>query len=228
MPGTERRAVTRAEMQALDRRAIERLGIPGLCLMENAGRGVAEEALRLLPGAGANVAILCGRGNNGGDGFVAARHLAIAGARPTCYLFGSIDELRGKGDAGVNLEVCLRMGIPVVEAEGWPPEQIGAACAVSALVVDALFGTGLDRPLRDPWPARIQAVNSCERPILAVDLPSGLDADTGMPLGAAIRATRTVTMALPKLGFATGRGPEFTGEVIVVEIGMPVHNDPGS
>ncbi len=224
---TERRPVTRAEMQALDRRAIEGLGIPGLCLMENAGRGVAVEALRLLPGAGATVAILCGRGNNGGDGFVAARHLAIAAARPTCYLFGRVEELRGKGDAGVNLEACLRMGVPVVEADDMPPEQVGAACVVSALVVDALFGTGLDRPLRAPWLARIHAVNACERPILAVDLPSGLDADTGLPLGASIRATRTVTMALPKVGFTLGRGSDFTGEVIVVDIGMPVHNEPG-
>jgi len=225
--GTPPRAVTRSEMQALDRRAIEGLGIPGLCLMENAGRAVAQEALRLLPGPGASVALLCGKGNNGGDGFVAARHLAIAGARPTCYLFGRIEELRGKGDAGVHLEACLRMGVDVVEAGEMPAEQVGAACTVSALVVDALFGTGLDRPLRAPWPEVIHAVNGCERPILAVDLPSGLDADTGLPLGAAVRATLTVTMALPKLGFSTGRGPEFTGKVIVVDIGMPVQNIPG-
>lgn len=216
------RAVTRAEMQALDRRAIEELGIPGLCLMENAGRGVAREALAMLPHPNAAVLLLCGKGNNGGDGFVAARHLAIAGARPACWLFGRVAELRGKGDAGVNLDACVRMGIPVDEALDLPPEQIGAACSLHALVVDALFGTGLDRPLRAPWPAVIDAVNGCERPILAVDLPSGLDADTGMPLGACVRATRTVTMALPKVGFSRGRGPEHTGEVVVVDIGMPV------
>ncbi|KAF0241092.1 MAG: carbohydrate [Planctomycetota bacterium] len=201
-------------MRALEKRAIEEAGIPAAVLMENAGRAVAEEALRMSP-AGL-VVVVCGRGNNGGDGFVAARHLDIGGAAVRVV---AIDPARLEGDALANYRALRFSGADVRSIGAAWIDEFKSALSGAALVVDALIGTGLSGELREPWPAIVAAVNDCGAPVLAVDIPSGLDGDTGDPLGAAIRASRTVTFHAAKAGFEKGR--EFTGEVVVAGIGIP-------
>lgn len=207
------RPLTCAEMRALEKRAIEEAGIPAIALMENAGRAVAEEAGRMAP-AGL-IAIVCGRGNNGGDGFAAARHLDNRG-RAVRVL--AIDPARLEGDALANYRALRFTRAEVVEGAA-RPEDVRRAAAGASLVVDAVFGTGLSGDLREPWPAVLEAINAAGAPVLAVDVPSGLDADTGRPLGAAVRAARTVTFHAPKAGFAAAR--PFTGDVAVADIGIP-------
>ncbi len=210
--------VSRRAMQWLDRRAIDHYRIPEIVLMESAGAGCARIAVELLGGArGRRVHLLCGRGNNGGDGFVIARRIADAGADARTFVSGGAAAVRPGGAAHANLERLRRLGLPVEDSLPGDRAPLGGC----DLLVDALFGTGLDRPLEAHDFALVEAANACGVPILAVDIPSGLDADTGLPLGAAVRARRTVALAFPKLGFGMGEGPERTGEVTVVDIGIP-------
>ncbi len=217
------RAWTREQMRELDRRAIEDYGLPGVVLMENAGRGAAEVALEMLDDPCARrVVLLCGRGNNGGDGFVIARHLHNAGVG--VRLVSAFDRNRAdpRGDAGIHLRVVERMGLSLLDAE----DDAGCARAAALmkeadLIVDALLGTGLSGDVRDPCLSLIRLINAADRPVLAVDIPSGLDANTGVVLRAAVRATRTATFAGPKVGFTLNEGPAHTGLVTVVDIGMP-------
>lgn len=208
------RALGCAEMRALEKRTIEEAGIPAIALMENAGRAVADEAARMAPAG--TIAIVCGRGNNGGDGFAAARHLDNRGHSVRVV---AIDPAKLEGDALANYRALRFTGVDVRSVGAAWLDELRAAISGSTLVVDAIFGTGLSGPLREPWPAVIDALNASGAPILAVDIPSGLDADTGVPLGAAVRAARTVTLHAPKPGFANA--PAFTGAVVVADIGIP-------
>lgn len=205
------RHVTRAEMIALDRRAIEEFGIPSLLLMENAGRAVADVVDRLSP-AGV-VRVVCGAGSNGGDGLVAARHLHNRGYDVTVLLLG---EPPPGSDAGVNLRIARKL----VSVGG------DAACLAepAGAIVDAIFGTGLSRPVAGPPAdviARINAVDRRASPVVSVDLPSGLDADAGEPLGSAVRASITVTLGLPKVGFQNPKAAPYVGRLVVADIGIP-------
>ena len=155
---------------------------------------------------------MCGPGNNGGDGFAAARHLANRGRNVRIRLAVPAIAYPENSDAGTNLAICQAMGLPCSETQ----DLEGAA-----LVVDALFGTGLARQVRDPYKSLIEAVNAAAAPTVAIDLPSGLDADTGATLGAAVRAEVTLTMVAPKVGFALGDGPALVGEVETIDIGAP-------
>src|SRR5262249_50494938 len=191
-----------AAMRALDRYTIEMLGVPGELLMESAGRAVAEAALAERRGDGA-VLVVCGAGNNGGDGFVAARQLASLGVPVRVALVGDAKKLRG--DAAANWKRLEKLAVPI---EGARFRTAGAA-----VVVDALFGTGLDRAVEGAAAAAIRRI-SAARPrarVVAVDLPSGLDADTGAVLGAAVHADVTVTFELPKLGLALEPGRSLAG-----------------
>src|SRR5688572_20076713 len=184
--------------------------------MENAARALVAPALELLaPSDGRRVLIVCGGGNNGGDGFAAARHLHNAGCSPILLAASPVSQLTG--DAATNAQIAQRIGLPIEPAT---PERVRDISA--DLIVDALLGTGLDKPPREPAAALIRAMNACGLPILAVDLPSGLDCDTGRPLGPpehCIRATVTVTMVAEKAGFPHARS--WTGNVIVADIGAP-------
>ncbi len=250
------RYVTREEIREIDRIAIEDYGMPGVILMENAGRGAAEHALEMLGGSSTlpglrraqssravslssrkrdpHVCIICGAGNNGGDGFVVARHLHNRGVGLTVQLLAPRDKIRG--DALINLEIVEKMHLyirrPVAElAEGGTArpqrgrlqraEHTGLDFSKSDLIVDAMFGTGLAGEVREPFLSAIRAVNAAGRPVLAIDIPSGLDANTGLVLGECVWATRTVTFALPKIGFTQNSGPEMAGEVVVADIGVP-------
>ncbi len=216
--------LTRQQARKIDTAAINQYGVKGLILMENAGRACAEEAGAMLGEAcGKHVIVFCGPGNNGGDGFVLARHLENRGAGVRMFLVGRIDDiLRQAGDSAVNLEIALNMGIPVSEIG--EAEAVQAALEASGdadLIVDALFGTGLAGQVRGAYRSLINGMNELGIPILSVDIPSGLDCDTGLPLGLAVRASRTVTFVLPKRGFTRPEAAQYTGEVKVAEISVP-------
>ena len=213
------KTVTAAEMRELDRRAIEEFGIPGAVLMENAGRKVAEEVEKMGLGSGDKVAVLAGRGNNGGDGFVAARWLYNQGLDVKVYLLARKDETRG--DARTNLDIILKMGIPFEEMPEPDLAALQNELQEAHLIIDALLGIGIKGEVREPTRSVINLVNNLGRMIVAVDVPSGLDVDTGEVLGAAIKAAKTVTMGLAKKGFFLASGPEYTGDLIIADIGMP-------
>ena len=219
----EEPAATRDEIRAFDRYAIEVLGLPGIVLMENAGRQIAEAARAMLAGREKpHVVILAGPGNNGGDGFVVARHLAIAGIRAEVALLAPREKI--VGDADTNLRVLEAMGFQVRALAGKVEAVLGELrpmLAEADLVVDGLLGTGTRGEIREPYASAIGAVNDARRPVLAIDIPSGLDPDTGKPLGPTIRATKTVTLAAVKVGFRKPGAAEYTGEVVLADIGVP-------
>src|SRR5207302_90610 len=211
--------LTRAQVREIDRRAIEEYGVPGVVLMENAGRGAAEILARLNPEK-KPVVIVCGKGNNGGDGFVIARHLENRGWPVSTWLVCHPAELRG--DAAVNYEIAQRSGIR--QFAGPPPvadSDLGRLTQFGGWIVDALFGTGLTGPLGDPFDRVIAAMNSSPARILAVDIPSGLDCDSGLPLGPTVRAHHCVTFVAPKAGFANPKAGEWLGQLHVIDIGAP-------
>ena len=216
-------SLTREEMRELDRKAIEEYKIPGIILMENAGRNAAEEILQMIDDPHqAKVAILCGKGNNGGDGFVVARHIHNHGISVDVFLVAKISDILKDGDAGTNLQILLNMKIPVKEIL----DISGVNSILKELnnyniLVDALFGTGLSGDVREPFKTLIDGVNNLNKPIVSVDIPSGLDSNTGKILGAAIKATKTVTFAASKKGFYLNDGPSYTGKVIVSDISIP-------
>ncbi len=212
----------RDTVRLLDRMTIESLGIPGLILMENAGQGCASILLeRLASGRWREpVTVLAGPGNNGGDGFVVARHLFNRGVECEVFLFADPDSYREGSDARVNFEALKATGVPVRTAgedmslPAEVPERTG-------VFVDALFGTGLSRPLAPSFAALFARVEETGEPVLAVDVPSGVDARTGEVLGAALRAAVTATFAAAKPGLVKGRGRLLAGEVVVVPISIP-------
>src|SRR5688572_23185363 len=208
---------TRATIREWDRRAIEDFGIPGILLMENAGSGrarIIEEVLG-TSGEGEPVRILCGPGNNGGDGFVVARHLHARGIPVEVLLVSPAGHAPGS-DSGVNLAILSRLRVPIdrdrLPAPGVFPD---------GTIVDALFGSGLSRPLTSPHDAWVRACRDSGRPVFALDIPSGLDADTGLILGDAVTARHTITFAAAKLGFYREEGPRLCGHVHVVDVGIP-------
>lgn len=211
------RGLSRHQVRELDRRASEEFGVPGIVLMENAGRNAAALLLQLR--VSGPVAVCAGKGNNGGDGLVIARHLDAAGVAVRILLFADPASL--VGDAAINFRVAERSGILVETPAGSDAERIGARLVGAEWVVDALFGTGLDRPLRPPFDAAVAAINASGAKVLAVDIPSGLDCDTGLPLGATVRAHHTVTFVAPKIGFGAPEAAEWLGTVHVAGIGAP-------
>ena len=215
-----RSVFTAEEMRRLDRHAIAELGIPGATLMENAGRGAAESIIAALPelGAprrGARVVVVCGKGGNGGDGFVVARWLKRRGALPSVLLAFPPAEIGG--DARLKLEEMRRSGIrPLRLADG-----AASALARAHVVVDALLGTGSRGSPEGSVARAIELINASGRPVVALDIPSGMSADGGAPAGPAIRAALTLAFAGLKRGLVTAPGDELAGRVSVVPIGVP-------
>jgi NAD(P)H-hydrate epimerase len=210
--------LTRDEVRDVDRRAIEEYGLPGVVLMENAGRGCAE-----LIDHGP-VVICCGRGNNGGDGYVIARHLANRGIAVEIISICSIEQL--KGDARINADVAVKSGLPItIASESTEWESLGSRMRESAWIIDALLGTGFTGALKDPYPAAIRTVNSSSGNgvrILAVDVPSGLDVDSGVPAAECIKADVTATFVALKPGFFQPGAKPFLGKVELIDIGAPL------
>jgi len=214
-----RPVVTTAEIRALDRATIDELGLPGMVLMETAGRAVAAAVLRAAGGAG-SVAVVCGPGNNGGDGYVVARVVAEAGRDVVTLLAAPRDAIRG--DAAAHLAALERAG-GVVLPLATPADLDDHAGALSgaAVIVDAVFGVGSTRDLTGHYADVIRAIERAPGVVVAVDVPSGIDADTGRVLGVAITADVTVTMAALKIGITSSPGFAYAGRVEVAEIGIP-------
>lgn len=218
------RRLSRAEVREVDRLAIDDFGLPGVVLMENAGANVA----RLLHGldVAGPVAIACGRGNNGGDGFVIARHLDLLGHDVRLLLACRLDEYRG--DAAVHAAVARRSGLAMDDLSAGSAGEWAAALRGAAWIVDALLGTGAAGAPRGTLATAITAINDTRMAdrsggvrVCAVDVPSGLDCDTGACPGACIRADVTATFVAPKPGFDTPHAPGMTGVVHVLDIGAP-------
>jgi NAD(P)H-hydrate epimerase len=211
--------LSRDEVRAIDRRAIEEFGVPGVVLMENAGRGATELLISLgVPGL---VTICCGKGNNGGDGFVIARHLDNRNVPVRVFLFAKPEELTG--DALISYRIIAKSGLPItiyLDAS-FDDRALSGELARSAWIVDALFGTGLTGAVRPPFDRVIGAINASKARVLAVDIPSGLDCDTGEPLGPTVRANHTVTFVAMKKGFANAAAKEWLGQVHIADIGVP-------
>ncbi len=213
-PPRELLVFDRRAVRAVDRAAIDEFGIPGIVLMENAARGLADRAMQMLessPGAH-RVLIVCGSGNNGGDGYAVARHLH---SRRVEVAIASLGHPNEKSDADINRGICERMRLPIVDAS-----QLRDADDF-ALIIDAIFGTGLDRDVSGGAARVIQWINNAERPVLAVDVPSGMDCDSGRALGACVRATSTVTFVGLKPGYLELDAQKLLGEVVVADIGVP-------
>ena len=217
------RVITPLEMSEIDRTAIEVEGISGPGLMERAGAGVANAARDMLSARGGRrVAFLCGKGNNGGDGFVAARLLSEAGFEAAVFLLASAGGLKGDGRA--NLERLA--GLPVTVTEVLDVTALKAFSCASPhfdVVVDAIFGTGFSGRADGVFEAAILAMNAYPCPVLAVDIPSGVSGETGAVAGPAVAATRTVTFAAPKVGLVQYPGVDLAGELEVIDIGIPGH-----
>jgi NAD(P)H-hydrate epimerase len=231
--------LSRAEVRELDRRAIEEFGVPGVILMENAGRGAAELLMQLNPQR-LPVVIVCGPGNNGGDGFVMARHLQNHDWPVRVWLFAATTDSmasimrlgiapRLSADCDVNFRIFVRSETDVDFIDTGHPNRsqkqlkrfADEALVNTGWVVDALFGTGLDRALSSPFNEVVDAINASGRPVLAVDIPSGLDCDTGQPLGTAVKAAHTASFVAWKKGFLESAAAPWIGQAHVVDIGAP-------
>jgi NAD(P)H-hydrate epimerase len=215
------RVLNSAQMRDADRRTIEEIGIPSLVLMENAGRqAVAAMEAVYSDLLDRQVAVLCGRGNNGGDGFVVARTLVQRGADVAVFLIGRVADVRG--DARVNLEILGRLGVTVVEiadSQAW--ELHFSEVSNCTLIVDAIFGTGLKSPVSGLIESVIADVNASEIPVVAIDLPSGLSADSPDPIGPSIEAGLTITLAAPKVPLVLPPAELRAGDIVIADIGIP-------
>jgi hydroxyethylthiazole kinase-like uncharacterized protein yjeF len=216
------RVLNAAQMREADRRTIDDIGISSLVLMENAGRQVvaAVEAVHtdLLE---RQVAVLCGRGNNGGDGFVVARTLLQRGVDVSVFLIGQVSDVRG--DARVNLDVLGRLGVTVVEiADGQAWELHLSEVRDCSLIIDAIFGTGLNAPVQGLIGSVIADVNASGIPVVSIDLPSGLSADSADTIGESIQAGTTVTLAAPKLPLVLPPAENHAGDIVIADIGIPI------
>ncbi len=211
--------LSREEVRNLDRRAIEEFGMPGVVLMENAGRGAAE-VLKAL-GIHGRVVVCCGGGNNGGDGFVMARHLDNWNVSVHVLLFTQPENLTG--DAATNFRVIEKSGLPITTYAGGAVDEakLSENLASAEWIVDALFGTGLVGPVRRPMVPVLRGINASRAQIFAVDIPSGLDCDTGEATEPTIRAKHTATFAALKKAYANAGSREWTGQVHLVDIGIP-------
>ncbi len=208
--------VTSQQMRDIDHTAIEEYGIAGTVLMENAGRAVADAAEEMVEGFG-HVLVVCGRGNNGGDGFVAARHLHNRGISAEVFLLAEAGEL--SGDAATNCRIAQKMGLPIVENPD--TEALEAAVDSADIVIDAILGIGISGEVHGAAQSGIETINQSLALVLAVDIPSGVSSDTGAVLGEAVEADRTLTFGLPKIGHYCYPGRDLCGEIEVVDISLP-------
>ena len=210
------RPLSRSEVREVDRRSIEECHLPGIVLMENAGRGATEVLLEL--GLSEPVYILAGKGNNGGDGFVIARFLQLADIR--AHVLTPFQQTDVGSDALIQMNVLLAAGIPI--EFGVTATDIADRVTSASWIIDALLGTGAQGAVREPVGAIAEVVNKSAARVVSIDVPTGLDCDTGKPLGCSVRADDTITFVAPKIGFGSGSATEYTGRVHVVGIGAPL------
>ncbi|MBA2115123.1 NAD(P)H-hydrate epimerase [Bremerella alba] len=209
--------LTREQSRAVDTLAAEKYHIPGVILMENAGRGSAELLFARKP---ANVLICCGPGNNGGDGYVIARHLDLLGVPVIIALFCSRERIQG--DALINFKIIEAAGIEILDcAAEHLCESFAAQLSQADWVIDAMLGTGVTSPPREPIASAIGQINASKAQVMAIDIPSGLDCDTGQPNAPTIEADFTATFVTSKPGYQKPAAQSYVGEVHVVDIGTP-------
>ncbi len=212
--------VSGEKMGEIDKQTMELYGIPGLVLMENAGLQVVSLVCKLRPRRDeGKIVVFCGRGNNGGDGFVISRHLQRRGYCVETWALGPLSSY--KGDAYVNYDIFLKGGGHVFQAAENDPGRIAEDLQEADLIIDALLGTGIRNPVREPFAEVIRAINKSRAEVVSVDIPSGISAGTGEVLGESVRADYTVTFALPKRGLLLFPGAEYAGRVLVADIGIP-------
>lgn len=213
--------ITSQKMQEIDKRAIEEFGIPAILLMENAGYQASCVVLDMLSKKKRKkVVCVCGKGNNGGDGFVCARHLINKGIDTDIFLIGDPSKL--KKDAKINYNILKKMGKTIRLLKTKKDfYMLKAKFTKTQLLIDAIFGIGLSGQVKELYRKVIDLMNQSKIPILAIDVPSGLDATEGDVLGVCIRASKTVSFALPKTGFFKNQGPLHVGELITVDISIP-------
>lgn len=212
--------LSRRQVREFDRLAIEDWGVPGVVLMENAGRNATDAIEKFLGGvSGKSLAVVAGTGNNGGDGFVIARHLHLRGAGVAVFVVG---ELAGMtGDAAANFAILGKLKMDIRACPAAALADLAEELRAFDLVVDALGGTGISGPLRGDLATAVEQINAAGRDVVAVDIPTGVDCDTGKAEGPAVRAALTVTMVARKKGFDAPGADRYTGQVVVVDIGVP-------
>jgi len=211
------RLLTGLQAKALDNRALIDYGISTLVLMENAGRQVCNEAIASAI-RGKKTAFFCGMGNNGGDGFVAVRHMLAQGIKPDIYLAGSISDV--SGEARTNLNILLKLKQKITQVSDRDVSRL--KMDPYGLIVDALLGVGLSGDVRGIYKDLIGLINSSRALILSVDIPSGLDATTGKVLGCCVKADKTITFAAKKRGMVIAEGPRYCGRIVVAGLGLPL------
>ena len=212
----DKTVMSRQQVRSYDERAIK-LGVPSVVLMENAGRGCAEIIKKRYKIDG-KVAIICGAGNNGGDGFVISRHLRLCGIDNKCFVLAKREKI--KGDANVNLRILENLAVDICMTEPESLAQNNDLFDKTSLIVDAIFGTGLEGDVRERYLSLFSAINNSGIAVFAVDIPSGLDCDSGVPHKAAIKAEATATFVAMKKGFQNPQAKAYTGEVFVTHIGV--------
>jgi hydroxyethylthiazole kinase-like uncharacterized protein yjeF len=213
------------QAREIDNKARKLLGISTLVLMENAGRAVAEESSRMSSGRDKRMlrcAIFCGKGNNGGDGFVAARHLLLKGIKPDIFLAAGINDV--KNEARANLEIILKLKQKIFEVKPNNLRLVSAKLKRHSFIIDALLGIGLSGEVSGVFRDLIGIINKSKAKKLAVDIPSGLDADSGKVLGCCVKADTTVTFVAKKRGMVEGAGPKYCGRIVVRDLGIPLVN----
>lgn len=217
----------RSEIRLLDAITIDKIGIPGIVLMENAAIQTYNEIMKMLPNAEDSVvSVVCGKGNNGGDGYAIARHLfnnkvyvKVFGLNAKHFLN---ERVMSKDDRDTNLDILYNLNVGVTEiGTDISLEALHKELESSDLIVDALLGTGTQGNIREPMDKLIESINSIDKPVVSVDIPSGLDCDKGIVLGKCVKATKTVTFAAPKIGFFENEGPKHVGELVIVDISIP-------
>jgi ADP-dependent NAD(P)H-hydrate dehydratase / NAD(P)H-hydrate epimerase len=215
------RLVTASEMKEMDRLAIERIGMPGTVLMENAASGACRIFLdHFNPGCGSQIVIFCGKGNNGGDGFAMARRLLGAGMQVVVICLAETSQITG--DARINLEIIERMGLAIIPAPA-PAELSGCKEHIRECdyIIDGIFGTGLNSDVKGIYLEAIQMINASGKQVMSIDIPSGLNTDNGRIMGAAVKADLTVTFGFAKLGQLLFPGADLVGRLSVIDIGIP-------
>ncbi|MEH7250397.1 NAD(P)H-hydrate dehydratase [Neobacillus niacini] len=214
-------AAGQKDMQKMDQCTIEKIGLPGVVLMENAGAIVVEEILKSTASRNPKVIVLAGGGNNGGDGFVIARRLYDYGLHPQLWLL--VDPERIKGDARKHLDIYLNRGLPLKQFQDYSFAELHDDLFMADIIIDSILGTGVNGPVREPLKDVISLVNTYadKKPIISVDIPSGVSSDTGKVEGVAIKASKTITFVFPKKGFFLNEGPLYVGDWKAVDISVP-------
>lgn len=217
----QQKYITSQEMQEIDKLAQEKFGISAIVLMENAGRAAFQIALNMLSKeVNKKVICVCGKGNNAGDGFVCARHLINNGVDVDVFLLGNPEKL--KENAKINYKILENMGMVIKILEHKEDFcSFESELKKTGLIIDAIFGIGLSGEIKEPYKRVIELINESKKPILAIDVPSGLEATEGKTLGACIKAAKTITFAFPKTGFVKNDGPLYSGELIIADISIP-------